>query len=184
MRPSPRTRPTPSTSATGAFSVLVASSPTCSHPLTHPRADSAAAYSSTQDFKSAVADAREAIKIDPAFSKAYSRLGHALFSIGEYAEAVEAYEKGLELDPSNATMKSSLATARSKLPKEDKAHEAEGSASVAAPAGGARAAPGAGAGGMPGFPGIGGGGMPDLASLMNNPQIVRCSLPLYRLRPS
>ncbi|GAA5832471.1 hypothetical protein JCM11251_006465 [Rhodosporidiobolus azoricus] len=129
----------------------------------------AAAYSSTQDYQSAVSDARRALDIDPSFSKAYSRLGHALFSIGEYEQAVEAYEKGLELDPNNATMKSSLNTARSKVPKA----EGENSASVSrneTPAGGAR---GAGAGGMPGFPGMGGaGGMPDLSSMMNNPAYV------------
>ncbi|BGP41563.1 Small glutamine-rich tetratricopeptide repeat-containing protein 2 [Rhodotorula kratochvilovae] len=137
----------------------------------------AAAHSSLQDFQAAVDDARAALAIDPTFSKAYSRLGHALFSLGEYAEAVEAYEKGLELDPSNATMKSSLATARSRLPageKKDGEDAAEGSVSRSgAPAAGAGAGPGAG--GIPGFPGMG-GGMPDLASMMNNPAIVRSPL--------
>ena len=135
----------------------------------------AAAYSSLQDFKQAVSDARDALAIDPSFSKAYSRLGHALFSIGEYTEAVEAYEKGLELDPTNATMKSSLATARTRLGDDKKKDDGEGEqaadgsvASRGVPAGGA----GAGAGGIPGFPGMG-GGMPDLASMMNNPAIVR-----------
>lgn len=72
--------------------------------------NSAAAHSQVQDHKSAVSDAREALKIDPSFSKAYSRLGHALFSIGEYQEAVDAYEKGLELDPT--VRSSSLGLAR------------------------------------------------------------------------
>lgn len=135
----------------------------------------AAAHSSLQDFKQAVSDARDALAIDPSFSKAYSRLGHALFSIGEYAEAVEAYEKGLELDPANATMKSSLATARTRLGADKKDGEgsgapAAGEGSVSSPRG--APAGGAGAGGIPGFPGMG-GGMPDLASMMNNPAIVR-----------
>lgn len=60
---------------------------------------SAAAHSQKQNHTSAVSDARKALEIDPKFSKAYSRLGHALFSSGEYAQAVEAYEKGLEIDP-------------------------------------------------------------------------------------
>jgi len=67
-------------------------------PLLHSH--SAAAHSQQQNHTSAVSDARKAIEIDPKFSKAYSRLGHALFSSGEYAQAVEAYEKGLEIDPS------------------------------------------------------------------------------------
>ena len=60
----------------------------------------AAAHSQVQDHSSAIADAKSAIEIDSNFSKAYSRLGHALFSSGEYAEAVTAYEQGLEIDPS------------------------------------------------------------------------------------
>jgi small glutamine-rich tetratricopeptide repeat-containing protein alpha len=64
-----------------------------------PSSSSAAAHSQLQDHASAVSDARTALKIDPKFSKAYSRLGHALFSSGEFQEAVDAYTKGLELDP-------------------------------------------------------------------------------------
>ncbi|GAA5988198.1 hypothetical protein JCM11641_001609 [Rhodosporidiobolus odoratus] len=132
----------------------------------------AAAYSQIQDHSSAVSDAREALNIDPTFSKAYSRLGHALFSIGEYQEAVDAYEKGLELDPNNATMKSSLSTARSKVPagSASAAGAEEGTSEVersGTPSGGA----GAGAGGIPGFPGMG-AGMPGLADMMNNPAIM------------
>ncbi|GAA6032252.1 hypothetical protein JCM8097_007146 [Rhodosporidiobolus ruineniae] len=132
----------------------------------------AAAYSQIQDHASAVSDARKALELDPSFSKAYSRLGHALFSIGEYDEAVEAYEKGLELDPNNATMKSSLKTARSKLPekKEDGA-EGEGSSVSRSGTPAAGAGAGAGAGGIPGFPGMG-AGMPGLADMMNNPAIM------------
>lgn len=126
---------------------------------------SAAAYSQQQDHASAVSDARQALVVDPKFSKAYSRLGHALFSSGSYGEAVEAYEKGLELDPSNATMKSSLATARSRVSSAP-ADDDDEDDSVAAR--------GPGAGGASGFPGMGGaGGMPDLASLMNNPMMMQ-----------
>lgn len=67
---------------------------------------SAAAYSQIGQHDNAVSDAREAISVNPSFSKAYSRLGHALFSTGQYAEAVEAYEKGLELDPSVSPLSS------------------------------------------------------------------------------
>ncbi|GAA5880320.1 hypothetical protein JCM3774_006727 [Rhodotorula dairenensis] len=130
----------------------------------------AAAYSQIGQHDNAVSDAREAINVDPSFSKAYSRLGHALFSIGQYADAVEAYEKGLELDPNNATMKSSLATARSRAPAASSAAAGDASGSVS-PRAGAGAGAGTGAGGIPGFPGMG-GGMPDLAGMMNNPAIM------------
>ncbi|BGP56584.1 hypothetical protein JCM8202_000230 [Rhodotorula sphaerocarpa] len=132
----------------------------------------AAAYSQIGQHESAVSDAREAINVDASFSKAYSRLGHALFSVGQFAEAVEAYEKGLELDPTNATMKSSLATARSRAPAAASTSSGEAADGSVSPRAGAGAnAGGAPGGGIPGFPGMG-AGMPDLAGMMNNPAIM------------
>ncbi|KAF9115684.1 hypothetical protein BGX27_006928 [Mortierella sp. AM989] len=128
-------------------------------------ANRAAAYSQMGDHQNAIKDSLKAAEVDPAYSKAYSRLGHAYFSVGKYKEAVTAYEKGLALEPNNATMKSSLATARSKARDNEVAPSA-------------RSAPSSGAGGLPaGFPdlsalGGGAGGMPDLAGLMNNPALM------------
>ncbi|KAF9434440.1 hypothetical protein BGZ76_008020 [Entomortierella beljakovae] len=129
-------------------------------------ANRAAAYSQMGDHQNAIKDSIKASEVDPSYSKAYSRLGHAYFSVGKYNEAVSAYEKGLGLEPNNATMKSSLATARSKARDNEVAPSAR--------------SPGGGAGGLPaGFPdlsalggGGGAGGMPDLASLMNNPALM------------
>ncbi|KAG0309332.1 hypothetical protein BGZ98_003447 [Dissophora globulifera] len=132
-------------------------------------ANRAAAYSQMGDHQNAIKDSLKAAEVDPSYSKAYSRLGHAYFSVGKYTEAVSAYEKGLTLEPNNATMKSSLATARTKARDNEVAPTARG---------GAGAGAGAGAGGLPaGFPdlsalGGGAGGMPDLASLMNNPALM------------
>ncbi|KAK3847871.1 MAG: hypothetical protein J3R72DRAFT_416563 [Linnemannia gamsii] len=129
-------------------------------------ANRAAAYSQMGDHQNAITDSLKAAEVDPSYSKAYSRLGHAYFSVGKYKDAVTAYEKGLTLEPNNATMKSSLATARTKA--------RDNEVTPAARSGGA----GAGAGGLPaGFPdlsalGGGAGGMPDLASLMSNPALM------------
>ncbi|KAG9067809.1 hypothetical protein KI688_011397 [Linnemannia hyalina] len=129
-------------------------------------ANRAAAYSQMGDHQNAITDSLKAAEVDPSYSKAYSRLGHAYFSVGKYNEAVTAYEKGLALEPNNATMKSSLATARTKA--------RDNEVTPSARSGGA----GAGAGGMPaGFPdlsalGGGAGGMPDLASMMANPALM------------
>ncbi|KAF9145845.1 hypothetical protein BG015_011775 [Linnemannia schmuckeri] len=118
-------------------------------------ANRAAAYSQMGDHQNAITDSLKAAEVDPSYSKAYSRL-----------EAVTAYEKGLTLEPNNATMKSSLATARTKA--------RDNEVTPSPRSGGA----GAGAGGMPaGFPdlsalGGGAGGMPDLASLMANPALM------------
>ncbi|ORZ08037.1 hypothetical protein BCR41DRAFT_149922 [Lobosporangium transversale] len=116
------------------------------------------------DHQNAIKDSLKAAEVDPSYSKAYSRLGHAYFSVGKYKEAVTAYEKGLELEPNNPTMKSSLNTARTKARDNEVAPSARGS-------------PGAGAGGLPaGFPDLsalgGGAGMPDLATLMRNPAMM------------
>ncbi|KAF4623816.1 hypothetical protein D9613_001696 [Agrocybe pediades] len=134
----------------------------------------AAAYSSKGDHLSAVGDAEQAIAVDPKFVKAYHRLGHAQYSLGDFKAAASAFERGLQLDPSNASLKSGLQNARLRIPS-----DSEAPAAAATPAD-TRSAPGAGAGldGMGGMAdmlrnlGGGGGGMPDLASMMNNPQLM------------
>jgi small glutamine-rich tetratricopeptide repeat-containing protein alpha len=109
---------------------------------------------------------------------------HAQFSLGNYTEAVEAYESGLKLDPSNANMKSSLATAKVRA-AEQRSNPVSDREPATGGAGGAGA--GAGAGGMPDLSALagmlggmggggggagGGGGMPDIASMMRNPQMM------------
>ncbi|KAI7902452.1 uncharacterized protein BX663DRAFT_75858 [Cokeromyces recurvatus] len=119
-------------------------------------ANRAAAYSQQGDHEKAVNDAKKAIEIDPKYSKAYSRMGHAYFCLNKFDEAVEAYEKGLELDPNNATIKNSLATAKSKM----NAHSVERSADTSSSSN------------QGGLPNLGAGGMPDLGSLLNNPALM------------
>lgn len=127
-----------------------------------------AAYAQLQQHDKAIEDAREASRVNPQFAKAYSRLGHALFSAGRYQEAVEAYQKGVEVDPTNSVMKAGLETAKQHAKSSD-------STPTSPPSGQSRdVAGGAGAGADP-FAGLGGGqgGMPDLSSLMNNPMIAQ-----------
>ncbi|KAL1749084.1 putative stress-induced protein STI1 [Schizophyllum fasciatum] len=136
----------------------------------------AAAYSSKQDHLSAVGDAEMAISVDPNFIKAYHRLGHAQFCLGDFAQAADAFERGLKIDPSNASLRSGLTNAKARISEEP-------AASTAAPeAGGsgggmpdlgamANMMRGMGGGGGAGGAGGGGGGMPDIASMMQNPQM-------------
>ncbi|KAL1785285.1 small glutamine-rich tetratricopeptide repeat-containing protein alpha isoform X1 [Sigmodon hispidus] len=56
-----------------------------------------------------------AIGTDPAYSKAYGRMGLALSSLNKHAEAVPYYKKALELDPENDAYKSNLKIAELKL---------------------------------------------------------------------
>lgn len=135
----------------------------------------AAAYISKQDFNSAIADAERAIEIDPKFVRAYSRLGHAHYSLGDYSLAAAAYRRGLTVDPNNASLKSDLQSAEARVDNASEVDEVR-SSSRSPPAG-------AGAGGMGGMADMlrnmgmgggagGGGGMPDIASMMQNPQLM------------
>eukprot|EP00117_Sycon_ciliatum_P050136 scpid94220/ scgid35429/ Small glutamine-rich tetratricopeptide repeat-containing protein alpha; Alpha-SGT len=108
----------------------------------------AAAYAKLQQHDRVVEDCQEAIRIDPAYSKAHSRLGNALNMLGRKAEAVESFKKAVELDPSNQAYKDTLDTVNAEMQSQQSA----------APAG---------AGGMP-------AGMPDLngvdfSAMLNNP---------------
>jgi small glutamine-rich tetratricopeptide repeat-containing protein alpha len=75
---------------------------------------------------------------------------HAYFCLGNFSEAVDAYERGLQLEPGNQSMKQSLASAKQRLEEKDSVSSSS------------RAAP-AGAGGL--------GGM-DFASMMSNPNFM------------
>ncbi|KAJ1569308.1 hypothetical protein HK405_006837 [Cladochytrium tenue] len=112
----------------------------------------AAAYSQDGDHASAVEDAKRAIEVDPDYSKAYSRMGHAYFCLNEYSSAVDAYERGLRLDPGNQSMKQSLSVAKDRL-------GTSGSSSSTA----TRSDPAAAGGGPGGL---------DFASMLNNPNFM------------
>merc|ERR1712139_639384 len=61
----------------------------------------AAALTKLMAYPDALRDLDECIKIDPQFVKAYSRKGAAHFFMKEYHKAMEAYSKGLSVDPDN-----------------------------------------------------------------------------------
>ena len=48
------------------------------------------------------------VELKPDWAKGYSRLGGAHFGLKNFAEAVEAYNKGLELDPTNGPCRTGL----------------------------------------------------------------------------
>lgn len=138
----------------------------------------AAAHSAAKDHASARIDAEAAVAVDPAYTKAWSRLGLARFALGDAKGAMEAYAKGIEHEGSGGSdaMKKGFETARRRV-EEMRAEEENlpRSSPGQSPAG-------PGAGGMPdlgslasmfgggGGAGAGGaGGMPDFGSIMNNP---------------
>ncbi|KAK2040157.1 tetratricopeptide [Colletotrichum somersetense] len=135
----------------------------------------AAAHSAAKDHESAKADAEAAVAIDPAYTKAWSRLGLARFALGDAKGAMEAYGKGIEYEGSGGSeaMKKGFETAKRRV-EEMQLDEAEATRQSPGSAGSG------GGGGMPdlsslasmfggGGAGGAGGGMPDFSQIMNNP---------------
>ncbi|KIK05528.1 hypothetical protein K443DRAFT_91187 [Laccaria amethystina LaAM-08-1] len=115
------------------------------------------------DHLSAIGDAEQAISVDPKFVKAYHRLGHAQYSLSDFEASASTFERGLKLEPTNAGLKSGLQNAQARLTAD------EDSTATATPP------PAPGLGSMADMlRGMGGtsGGMPDIASMMNNPQLM------------
>jgi len=78
-------------------------------------ANRAAAYTHLKEYKQAIADCESSLMIDPNYSKAYSRLGTALFYEGNYQKAVENYARACDIDPSNEGYRADLKAAEDKL---------------------------------------------------------------------
>jgi small glutamine-rich tetratricopeptide repeat-containing protein alpha len=123
----------------------------------------AAAYLSLKEWASAEDDARQSTAISPTWAKGWARLGSALTGSDRAEDAVAAYEKSLELDPTAAAAKQGLAEAREKL-RAGGGRRADSAAAVSAPADGA----GGGLGGLASMLGGGGG----LSGMMSNPALM------------
>ena len=126
-----------------------------------------AAYISLQNYDDGLQDALKAVEIDENFVRAYSRIGVCYFSKGDYQNAHDAYEKGLELDSGNATLQQGLEKCKEKL-------------SVST-----RDAPSLSSGGMPGgMPDLGAlGGMGGLGDMLKNPQMMQMAQQMMQSNP-
>lgn len=137
----------------------------------------AAAYSASLQHKQAVVDAQAAVEADPSYSKAWSRLGLARFALGDSGGAVQAYEKGIDVETSGGktaseAMLRGYETAKRRL-AEDQA-ENEGVSLSTQSTGGSELPDLSGLAGMFGGAGRGGGGgMPDLGGLLSNPMVAQ-----------
>ncbi|VFR01952.1 unnamed protein product [Cuscuta campestris] len=70
-----------------------------------------AAYASLNEFSDALADAQKTVVLKPDWSKGYSRLGAAHLGLHQRDESIDAYRKGLDIDPDNEALKHGLAEA-------------------------------------------------------------------------
>ncbi|KAK0577562.1 hypothetical protein LWI29_035146 [Acer saccharum] len=79
----------------------------------------AAAYTQIHKYTEAISDCLKSIEIDPTYSKAYSRLGLAYYTQGNYSDAIEkGFKRVLQLDPNNESVKENIRMAEQKLREE------------------------------------------------------------------
>eukprot|EP00899_Mesostigma_viride_P025190 jgi/Mesvir1/5856/Mv00646-RA.1 len=67
-----------------------------------------AAYCSLKKFTAALDDANKTVQLKPDWPKGYGRQGAALLYLSRVDDAIEAYTRGLALDPSNEALASGL----------------------------------------------------------------------------
>ena len=99
---------------------------------------------------------------------------HAQYTLGDYTAAAAAFRRGLELDPSNANLKSGLSNSEERITDDDPPPLIPDENFSSAQSGSSPNS-GAGLGNMADMLGEmgGGGGMPDLAGMMNNPMFMQ-----------
>ncbi|KAG8234503.1 hypothetical protein J437_LFUL014646 [Ladona fulva] len=68
----------------------------------------AAAHIKLSAYESAIEDCHQALRIDPRYSKAHSRLGFAYSATGNNIQAKSCYQKALELEPGNESYQTCL----------------------------------------------------------------------------
>jgi stress-induced-phosphoprotein 1 len=68
-----------------------------------------AAYLSKGDAELALSDGEKCIELNESFAKGYSRKGAALHALKRYDDAIECYNKGLEVAPNDSGLTSGLA---------------------------------------------------------------------------
>lgn len=153
-------------------------------------ANRAAAFTNLQKYDEAIEDAEAAIKIDPNYSKGYSRLAYAKYVQDKPEEALEAYKKVLEIEGDNATdvMRRGYETAKRRVEESlnqndsttdvertKEQTEATGSNTESTPDFSSMFG-NSGAGGMPDLASMLGGGLGGgLGSLLNNPQMMQAA---------
>ncbi|KAF4520599.1 hypothetical protein B566_EDAN006010 [Ephemera danica] len=77
-----------------------------------------AAYAKAKKYELALEDAETTIKLKSDWGKGFSRKGSALHYLARYAEAIEAYTAGLQVDPENAQLREGLQEVRAQQASE------------------------------------------------------------------
>ncbi|KNE66912.1 hypothetical protein AMAG_11386 [Allomyces macrogynus ATCC 38327] len=136
----------------------------------------AAAYSQAGQHDNAIDDAKQAAVVDPTFSKAYSRLGHAYYATAGFQESARRVLKVSSSTRRTKTMRQAMLQDKAKLPAvTEPASDDEDDSLDATP----RAAPGSR--GMPDLGALGGAG--GLAGLLNNPNLMQMAQQMMANNP-
>jgi stress-induced-phosphoprotein 1 len=77
-----------------------------------------ACFASLKMYKEALKDAEECVELKTDWAKGYTRKGAACHGLGDLQGACDAYEKALELEPSNAQAKSGMASVDAQMKRE------------------------------------------------------------------
>lgn len=77
-----------------------------------------ACYINQGNFQKALEDGDKCVALNAGWWKGYHKQGLAYFGLEDYEKAIEKYNKGLELDKDNQTIKSSLVEAQQKMKEE------------------------------------------------------------------
>ncbi|KAL3679595.1 hypothetical protein R1sor_022551 [Riccia sorocarpa] len=94
----------------------------------------AAALTAIGKYDEAIADCHAAMKLDPLYSKAYSRLGLVYYAQGKLEDAIEkGFKKALELDPSSTSVQENLRAAQQKLEDQQRQRESQQNSSPRGP---------------------------------------------------
>lgn len=87
------------------FTLAIEASESPNHVLYSNRS---ACYASLKNFPKALEDAEQCVAINGSWAKGYNRVGAAQYGLSNFDDAQQAYNKALELDPTNAMAKSGL----------------------------------------------------------------------------
>eukprot|EP00240_Pyramimonas_obovata_P013701 CAMPEP_0118933648 /NCGR_PEP_ID=MMETSP1169-20130426/12108_1 /TAXON_ID=36882 /ORGANISM="Pyramimonas obovata, Strain CCMP722" /LENGTH=251 /DNA_ID=CAMNT_0006876439 /DNA_START=82 /DNA_END=834 /DNA_ORIENTATION=+ len=82
----------------------------------------AAAYFNLGKFQESLQDAEKSVELEPKWTKGYYRIGMVHLELGDPHKSIEAFTKGMDVEPGNAQVKEGLAQAQEAAKSAPKDH--------------------------------------------------------------
>eukprot|EP00521_Asterionellopsis_glacialis_P018439 CAMPEP_0195294356 /NCGR_PEP_ID=MMETSP0707-20130614/14744_1 /TAXON_ID=33640 /ORGANISM="Asterionellopsis glacialis, Strain CCMP134" /LENGTH=266 /DNA_ID=CAMNT_0040355301 /DNA_START=9 /DNA_END=809 /DNA_ORIENTATION=- len=95
-----------------------------------------ASYAGKNDWKAAIEDAKECIRLEPSFIKGYYRLANALIESKDWDGASSVIKQGLQMEPNNTQLQRQLRTVHQLKREETKKKQQKDNPSFKMPMGG------------------------------------------------